>query len=140
MSFINEFVAANPEIRELLRYKHNCTSVVLGKRTSDQMYEKIHVKIDECDTTVYFVDENGIKNGWYVIVDNIYGLFKLAVTYHNGIRHGTQYTWHNNGALWGEVSIVNNEHHGIGRWWLGNGELEEETEFSHNTVVGKKLW
>ena len=56
--------------------------------------------------------------------------------YLDGRRHGPWRSWHDNGQLYMERTLVNGELHGRFRLWRENGKLVEESTYENDKKIG----
>ena len=53
----------------------------------------------------------------------------------NGLREGTQYSWHKNGQLKSELNYVNGKKHGSQKWWRKNGEILNQKNYQNGITA-----
>jgi antitoxin component YwqK of YwqJK toxin-antitoxin module len=59
----------------------------------------------------------------------------------NDQKHGIARYWHENGQLWWEIPYVNGQEHGIQKRWHSNGQLEYEIPWVNGQQHGiEKFW
>ena len=58
----------------------------------------------------------------------------------NGLKHGKDKSWHNNGQLSKEGQYENDLEHGVWQEWYENGKLKSLITYSYGKRVSRKCW
>ena len=84
--------------------------------------------------------ENGQLNGVYTRRNLQSEKIFYEINYKNGLKHGKDKSWHNNGQLSQEGQYENDLQHGVWQEWYENGKLKSLITYNYGKQVSKKCW
>jgi antitoxin component YwqK of YwqJK toxin-antitoxin module len=84
--------------------------------------------------------ENGELNGVYTRRNLQSEKIYHETNFKNGLKHGKQKSWHNNGQLSEEGQYENDLEHGIWQEWYENGKLKSLITYNYGKRVSRKCW
>jgi antitoxin component YwqK of YwqJK toxin-antitoxin module len=84
--------------------------------------------------------ENGQLNGVYTHRNLQSKKITHETNYKNGLKHGKDKSWYNNGQLSEEGQYENDLKHGVWQEWYENGKLKTLRTYNYGKKVSKKCW
>ena len=87
---------------------------------------------------IYNYENGKLKD--YVRKNREGNLIREQINFKNGLKHGKDKSWHNNGQLSEEGQYENDLQHGVWQEWYENGKLKSLITYNYGKRVSRKCW